>query len=93
MIERVSRYYNGPLLQTQDKTTKAYVISVLRAFPQTKELRYILYTWKDGDTLAALSQQYGVGAKYWWEIMEINPEILDPFDITPGTILRVPYGN
>jgi len=93
MIERVSRYYNGPLLQTKDKSTGEYVISVLRAFPQSKELRYILYTWKDGDTLAAISEQYGVGAKYWWEIMEINPDILDPFDIAPGTILKVPYGN
>jgi hypothetical protein len=36
---------------------------------------------------------FGVGAKYWWEIMEINPEIQDPFDISEGTILRVPYGN
>jgi LysM repeat protein len=93
MIERVSRYYNGPLLQTEDKYTGAYVISVLRAFPQTKELRYILYTWKEGDTLAGISEQYGVGAKYWCEIMEINPDILDPFDIAPGTILKVPYGN
>ena len=93
MIERVSRYYDGPLLQTKHKYTGQYVISVFRAFPQSKELRYILYTWKDGDTLARLSEEYGVGAKYWWEIMEINPEILDPFDIAPGTVLRVPYGN
>jgi len=26
----------------------------------------------------------------WWEIMDINPEILDPFTITPGTQLRIP---
>jgi hypothetical protein len=40
-----------------------------------------------------LSEVFGVGVKYWWEIMEINPEIFDPFEITEGTILRVPYGN
>jgi hypothetical protein len=51
------------------------------------------YTWTDGDTIAGLAQAYGLGAKYWWEIMEINPEIDDPFNITPGIILRVPYGN
>jgi len=93
MIERVSRYYNGPLAQTVDKTTGQYVISVFRKFPTSKVVRYIMYTWKDGDNLSTIAEHYGSGAKYWWEIMEINPEILDPFYIKPGTVLRVPYGN
>ena len=92
MIERVSRYYNGPLAQTKAKYTDQYVISVFRKFPTSKQVTYIEYTWKDGDTLASIANTYGVGPKYWWEIMEINPEILDPFEILPGTVLRVPYG-
>lgn len=93
MIERVSRYYNGPLTQTADKYTGDYVISVFRRFPDSRILNYISYTWKNGDNLSRLAEVFGVGAKYWWEIMEINPEIDDPFDIEEGTILRVPYGN
>lgn len=93
MIERVSRYYDGPLAQTQHKYTDQYVISVFRKFPTSKEVTYISYIWKDGDSLSRISEDFGVGAKFWWEIMEINPEILDPFDITPGTVLRVPYGK
>jgi LysM repeat protein len=93
MIERVSRYYDGPLAQTQHKYTDQYIISVFRKFPTSKEVSYINYTWKEGDSLSTLSENFGVGAKYWWEIMEINPEIIDPFDITPGTVLRVPYGK
>lgn len=93
MIERVSRYYTGPLAQTQKKYTGEYIISVFRKFPDSQAINYITYIWKDGDSLAKLSEIYGVGAKYWWEIMDINPEILDPFAITPGTVLRVPYGN
>ena len=93
MIERVSRYYDGPLTQTPDKYTGEYLISVFRRFADSKEVNYITYTWKAGDSLSNLSEVFGVGAKYWWEIMEINPEIQDPFDIPEGTLLRVPYGN
>jgi nucleoid-associated protein YgaU len=93
MIERVSRYYDGPLTQTPDKYTGEYVISVFRRFPTSRSVNYITYTWKNGDSLSRLSEVFGVGAKYWWEILEINPEITDPFDITEGTVLRVPYGN
>jgi hypothetical protein len=93
MIERVSRYYDGSLTQTPDKYTGEYIISVFRRFADSQQVNYITYTWKDGDNLSVLSEIFGVGYKYWWEIMEINPEIQDPFDITEGTILRVPYGN
>jgi hypothetical protein len=93
MIERVSRYYTGPLAQTEHKYTGDYIISVFRRFPDSVSTNYISYTWKEGDSLSNLSETFGIGAKYWWEIMEINPEIADPFDIAPGTILRVPYGN
>ncbi len=93
MIERVSRYYDGPIAQTQDKYTTAYSISVFRKFPDKKTVNFLDYTWVEGDSLSAISEKYSKGAKYWWELMDINPEILDPFNITPGTIIRVPYGN
>ena len=93
MIERVSRYYDGSLTKTVDKYTGEYIISVFRRFADNQTVNYITYTWKDGDSLSNLSEVFGVGSKYWWEIMEINPEIQDPFDITEGTILRIPYGN
>lgn len=93
MIERVSRYYDGPLAQTKDKYTSQYVISVFRAFPESKTVNYITHIWKEGDSLTRLSKEYGLGTRYWWEIMEINPEIMDPLAIPLGTSLRVPYGN
>ena len=93
MIERVSRYYDGPLTQTPDKYTGDYVISVFRSFPDSRTINYISYVWKEGDSLSYLSETFGVGAKYWWEIMEINPQIVDPFDIAEGTVIRIPYGN
>ena len=93
MIENVSRYYDGPLLQIPHKYTGVYTISVFRNFPDYTKVQYLDHTWEDGDTLSTLSAKYGDGAKYWWEIMEINPEITDPFKIEPGTVIKVPYGN
>ena len=93
MIENVSRYYDGPLTQVPHKYTGVYTIGVFRKFPQKTRVKYIEYTWVDGDSLGALSDQFGDGPKYWWEIMEINPDITNPFKIAPGTIIKVPYGN
>jgi LysM repeat protein len=93
MIERVSRYYDGPLSQTQHKYTGQYEISVYRKFPTSKEINYLTYIWKDGDSLSNLAEKYCGGAKYWWEIMDINPEIVDAISIGAGTVIRVPYGN
>ena len=90
MIERESRYYIGPLSQTPNKYTGSYEISVYRAFPATKQVTYTNYTWVDGDSLALLAQRYLKNAKYWWEIMDINPSISDPFNIAPGTVIKVP---
>jgi LysM repeat protein len=92
-IERVSRYYDGPLAQTEDKYGKGYVISVFRKFATDSVVNYVQYTWNEGDTIAKIAEQFSVGSKYWWEIMDINPEITDPFAIQPGTVIRVPYGN
>jgi LysM repeat protein len=92
-IERVSRYYDGTLTQTPNKYTGTYEISVFRKFPTNVTVSYVLYTWVDGDTLGEIAKRYNVGPKYWWEILDINPEILDPFNIVPGTQLRIPYGN
>lgn len=91
MIERVSRYYDGPLAQLKKKASNSYTIAVFRKFPDSKKVSYIEYVWVDGDSLGNLAQTYLGNSKYWWEIMEINPEIADPFDILPGTVIRVPY--
>jgi nucleoid-associated protein YgaU len=93
MIERVSRYYDGPLFQIKQKYTGQYSIGVFRAFPESKAVRFIEYTWIDGDSFGNLAKVYIGHAKYWWEILEINPEITDPFNIAPGTIIRIPYDN
>jgi hypothetical protein len=90
MIERVSRYYTGPLAQTPNKYTGAYEISVFRLFPTSKKTTYDSYTWVDGDTLGGLANLNIGDPRFWWEIMDANPTVTDPFNIPPGTLLRVP---
>ena len=70
-IERVSRYYNGPLVQTPNKYTGEYEISVFRKFPQSKSVKYVLYTWVDGDNLGTVANLYGIGPKYWLSLIHI----------------------
>jgi len=93
MIERVSRYYDGPLSQTIDPVTNEPKISVYRSFPSGINIKYITYVWKASDELSLVANRFNIGTKFWWEITDINPEILDPFDIVPGTVIRIPYGN
>lgn len=92
MIERVSRYYDGPLAQLPQKYTASPTIAVFRKFPETISTSYAQYTWVDGDTFSSISHSVKGGAKFWWEILDINPTITDPFSIEPGTKIYVPYG-
>ena len=93
MIDRTSRYYDGSLSQSYNSLTNQYDISVLRTFPTSQKVNYIFYTWKEGDNLSDLGYRYSGGATYWWEIMDLNPEITDPLNIQPGDVIRIPYGN
>ena len=95
-ISRVSRYYDGPIAQLPnviDPTT--YDISVYRNWPTSVTVRWKWYIFKDGDNLSSIAaaNPYLANPKYWWEILDLNPEISDPWSIEPGTPIRIPYGN
>lgn len=92
-IERVSRYNTGTLAQIKYSHTGTYQITVYRSWDMSLTKTFTTYTWVYGDTLAALAERYCGGPKYWWEIMDINPEITNPLQIDPGTVIRVPYGQ
>jgi len=92
MITRSSRYYDGPLYQAPHKYTGTYNIVVDRKWPASTLVRYIEYTWSYGDSLALISNRYLKDPRLWWKILEANPNIIDPFAISPGQVIRVPYG-
>lgn len=95
-INRVSRYFYGPIQQVEDPLNPGtYNISVYRSWPESITASYKDYIWKDGDTLSGLAfnSPWINAAQYWWQIMDLNPEITDPFSIEPGTVIRIPHGN
>lgn len=90
-ITRTSRYFEGPLAQIPNKTSGEYTIAVYRDFTSNGSVSFFTYTWVQGDTLSLIANKYLLDPFLWWNIMEINPEITDPFSIEPGTKIRVPY--
>lgn len=92
-ITRRSRYFTGPLAQIQNKNTGNYDIVVYRDFTAVGTSSFFEYTWVFGDSLGALADKHLLNHLLWWKIMELNPEISDPFSIEPGTVIRIPYVN
>lgn len=59
-------------------------------FDNIGTVTYRDYEWTVGDRLDVLANKMYQNSKMWWVIMEHNPEISDPTNIPPGTILRIP---
>jgi len=49
-----------------------------------------MYEYVEKDRLDTLAQKYLNNPGLWYEILDINPEIIDPTNIAPGTLLRIP---
>ena len=90
MIYLDSRYATGILFKAWDARKNQYNLSVFRKFPSYKQ-NFYHYEWTAIDRLDLLANKFLGNANLWWMIMDINPEIIDPNDIAPGTVLRVPH--
>jgi nucleoid-associated protein YgaU len=91
MIYVDSRYYDGDLRRNVDARSGRAELGVHRVFPELAASVFY-YTWVAGDRPDLVSTKvYGDG-DLWWRIMDFNPEILDPFVIAPGTVIRIPNG-
>jgi len=89
-VFRSSRYYTGGAQQIRNKTTNLYNWTVYRQFPASTSIRYTEYTWAEGDRIDYLASVYLNSPTAWWQIMDVNPEIADPFNIPVGTVIRIP---
>jgi nucleoid-associated protein YgaU len=89
MIYLDSRYADGPLFKAYDSRTNTYELTVLRSFPSYK-VTYFSYTWVETDRLDRIALRFLGASTLWWQIMDINPEVIDPLTIIPGTVLRIP---
>jgi len=95
MIYSDSRYTNpvqnvdGSIPKAWDELRQEYHIMILRTWP-TFVSKFYTYEWKDGDRLDNLANKFLGNSQFWWKIMDLNPEIINPTQITPGTLLRLP---
>lgn len=89
MIYTDSRYATGIIDYKNDSRLNKNQLSVYRFFPQAK-YTFLTYTWTSEDRIDIISFEFLGSPNLWWKIMDINPEIVNPFNIAPGTVIRIP---
>lgn len=91
MIYLDSRYVDGTVFKAYDARNATYQLTVFRNFP-TYSTSFFIYEWVETDRIDDIALQFLGKSELWWQIMDVNPEILDPLNIAPGTQLRIPNG-
>ena len=89
MIFLDSRYVDGTIYKAYDARNGSFQLTVSRKFP-TYTTSFFHYDWVETDRLDDLALQFLGSSDLWWQILDLNPEILDPFIISAGTQIRIP---
>lgn len=89
MIFLDSRYADGNIFKAYNPLKEQYDLTVFRKYPEiVSTVAY--YEWVETDRIDIVSSRFYGDPSYWWRIMDMNPEIENPMEIKPGTILRIP---
>ena len=91
MIYLDSRYADGTVFKAFDSRVikQEYQLTVFRKWP-TYKTNFFIYVWNEMDRIDNVANKFLGDSQMWWQIMDINQEIIDPFDIAPGTQVRIP---
>lgn len=89
MIYSDSRYADGVFFKAYEPKSGKMYPTVLRRFLEI-EASFNYYVWEEGDRIDTLSNKFSSNPKFWEQIMDVNPEIANPYSISPGTVLRIP---
>jgi hypothetical protein len=87
MIYVDSRYADGNVISIEENSGPS--IAVLRQFPDDVS-RFYGYVWKEKDRIDLVANTTLGSPSLWWKIMDFNPEVINPFSIPVGTVLRIP---
>lgn len=60
------------------------------ATPLSRQITYTFYRVTSGERADTIAKAFYGKGQYWWKIADANPEILDYWNLEPGTVLRVP---
>jgi nucleoid-associated protein YgaU len=89
MIYSDSRYIDGNLPVIYREYTKSHEQAVYRIWP-SYVVDFSLYTVNEIDRIEGIANHFLGDPELWWRIMDVNPEILNPFQIPAGTTIRIP---
>lgn len=89
MIYLDSRYADGRIFKAWNAKKQQYDLTVFREWPSYAQ-SFFIYEWVETDRLDNIATRFLGDPSQWWVIMDINPEIIDPNAIAPGTHLRIP---
>lgn len=90
MIYADSRYANGNVYKAFVPRLDAKSVTVERRFPSDTS-RFYFYQVGLGERLEQIAQETLGDSSLWYVIMDYNPELLNPFNVPLGTVLRIPY--
>lgn len=89
MIFLDSRYVDSTIVKAYDARNGSYQLTSFRSWPATT-VRFFYHEWNETDRLDELALRYLGKSNLWWQIMDLNPEVINIVSIAPGTKLRVP---
>jgi hypothetical protein len=89
MIYLDSRYADGPLFYGYHTYKDEFALTVFRAWSSSQS-KYFIYEVTEIDRIEHIAAHTLGNPSFWWKIMDINPEIINPFEIPIGTQLRIP---
>lgn len=89
MIVLGSRY-QGEKLYVQQEEGGAARQFVLRSALPSDIATSRSHVWSYSDRIDRVAEKYLGSGDFWWAVMDRNPEVIDPHNISPGTVLRIP---
>lgn len=93
-----SRYSAGNVYSALSQNGKTIRTSVSRPAPDTtggfvtSTTSVTVYEWTAGDRIDSLAFKFLGDSRKYWQIMDLNPWVIDPSSIPPGTLIWMPHG-
>lgn len=82
--------YQGEQLYVQKEQDGAARQFVLRSALPSDTATTRNHVWESSDRIDRVAEKYLGSGDFWWMVMDRNPEVIDPHNISPGTVLRIP---
>lgn len=89
MIVLGSRYEAGTVIPVRPPRKTAATLTVLRTVPERDTSTRHAY-WRESDRLDILGQKEYGSPNLWWQVLDDNPDILNPLALRAGSKVLLP---